>query len=154
MQNTDLIGQKVISTNFGLGTIVNIEPVGSEDNLFYIIESDQNVKSFIPFKDFTSFRLISKPDIFTQKIKELSSKSFNQDFPSKKDRINYFKGAFKNQTLDSLCSYLFHLNSFEDKGSVEVQIFNKLIDNLALEHSIVSQVNLEKSQDFIKEFLQ
>ncbi len=150
MKNSDIIGQLIISSTLGVGRVVGMDQIGNDQRDFLVVESvDKKLKNFIPVDDKRSYRtLVSKEEIESV-IKELSVKAELLEHPSKKDRINYFKENSQFQDLETIIKLIKELNLLNDKGSVEEQIFKRLTNSLALEHSIVNQVPESESLELV-----
>ena len=155
MYDKNLIGKLVISSNFGIGKIENVERVGDGSQLFLVVESiDHKLRNFIPIEDKTAYRFLADKNELDKTIENLKGDGPNKDFNSKKERINYFKDMCSMQDLDTISKLIKHLNNLSDRGSSEDQILNRLVENLALEHSVVNNVEIETSREFLSEVLE
>ncbi len=154
MQTSNVIGKIVLSSNFGLGKVVSIDDLGMGGKDYLVIECrDSNVKNFIPIDDKSAFRFLTELKEFNKSIERLGTDNISTDFESKKDRIEYFKSASQKQDLDSLIRVILELKAIEDRGTVEEQIFSKLIDNLALEYSVLKDEEEQASREQIESLL-
>ena len=148
-----LIGKTVLTASFGVGVIVNVEQMAG-NRTFLVIESPQkNLKNFIPYEDFQSYRFLSQKEKLTTVLAQLESPYSAPDFDSKKDRIDYFKKQAKIQDLNNIVNTIQHLDQLTDRGSAESQIYKDLLEDLCLEHSLVHDIEIEKSRQIISEFL-
>jgi len=149
LDQADLIGKIVLSSSFGAGKIVEITKM-SGDRHFLVIESiGNNVKNFVPMEDNLTYRYISSKDDLESLLGKLSKKVSSEEFDSKKDRVNYFKQEAKVQDLESVAQLLKELHGLEDRNTAEEQIFNKLIDSLALEYSLVMGQNVDSAREVV-----
>ena len=148
------IGKKVISASFGEGIIAEITEMSGEP--FYIVlNQSNNMKHYVPINDSNAYRYISSEEKFLITIdKYLINGEYNLEFDSKKDRINYYKDESKIQTLSSICQNIKTLHQTEDRGSLEEQIYQRLIENLALEYGLIKQANQEQAFEFIQTIIQ
>jgi len=155
MQNSDILGQLVISSSFGAGRVIKVDELGFDNRPFLVVESqDQKAKYFIPVEDKNSYRFISTQKAIDSVLISLSNDSNLGLFDSKKDRINYFKTNSQIQDVELIAKLLSELNDINDRGAVENQIFLKLVDTLALEYSIVTQIPLDESKQKVTKALE
>ena len=151
MDVNSLIGKIVLSSKFGIGTIVGVDDLGMSDKQFFVIESHQNrVKNFLPVDDDAHYRLVSSQEKFKEVFDDLKQSSQLPDFQSKQERINFFKDESKKQEIDLIASLVKMLRDIEDKGSIEIQIFDRLIESLSMEYSIIYKTELEESKTLIE----
>ena len=155
MQESDIIGQIVISSSFGIGRVVSIDEEGYGDQPFMIIESQKHKAShMVPLKDKKKYRTVASASVFKKMLNRLGTDSGEKDFESKKERIDYFKKNSRIQELNSVANLLVELNAIKDRGATEIQIYQKLIDNLAMECSIINEESIEVSTQTIIDMLQ
>ena len=153
MSQTDILGKLVLSSNFGIGRIVDINIMGDKE--FLVIESEQNsVKNFVPRTDEESYRFLCEEDTMTDILDQLKSNNDSREFNSKKDRINFYRDQSNVQDIKVISTLLCELNHLEDRSSTEDKIYSKLIDTLALEYSYVYKEEIEKSTNIITGILQ
>ena len=150
MKESEIIGKTVLSSKFGIGTVTGIDDLGMGDKQFLVIESDQRkVKNFIPIEDTDHYRLLETKAKLQKVIKELSNKIDEVEFESRQERINYFKDASRIQNVTKIRELLVHLHHLDDKGTLEDQIYDKLLETLSLECSIVMEMDKEKAREDI-----
>ncbi len=148
MAHDELIGKKVISSEFGVGTVVSLDDMGGR--IFLAIEGDTNrAKTFVPADSTDSYRVVCSESQIATFLDSLSAEKESLSFDSKKDRINYFKIESKKQGLKQICDLLIELHSLDDRGQTEEQVFQKLIDTFALEHSIITGEEIDASKELI-----
>jgi len=147
------IGRKVISASFGEGIISEITEMNNEP--FYIVlNQSNNMRHYVPINDSSAYRYISNEDQFLETINQsLIKNDYPLEFDSKKDRINYYKEQSKIQDLTSICKNIKTLHLVEDRGSLEDQIYQRLMENVGLEYSLIKEIDSEKGMEFIKEMV-
>lgn len=150
MESVNLIGQLVISSTFGLGHIVEIEKFDYDSRSFFIIEcQNKKVKHFIPTDDRTSYRMISSQEVISKVLKKLSTNLNKTSYKSKKERMNHFKTQSQIQEVHLLGDLLNELDTFDDRGILETQIHNRLVETLALEYSTIKNFKLKDARHLI-----
>ncbi|OIQ20945.1 MAG: hypothetical protein BM556_03100 [Bacteriovorax sp. MedPE-SWde] len=155
MDHSHFIGKLVLSTNFGVGKVVDIDNLGMGERLFLVIESEgKNVKNFVPLDDEHNYRVICTKDTIEKVVSDLGGKSKLEAFTSKKDRIDYFKTQSKIQDVVLMGGLLVQLEALEDRSSAEQQLYSRLVDSIALEHSIIMEGQIDDSKDIITARLQ
>lgn len=154
VNHTDLLGKRVLSSYFGIGKIVGIDQLGGSDKDFFVIESnDKKIKHFISCEDEHTYRLLSDKKNFELVLAQLASQAPQELFESKKDRINFFKAKSKIQDINTMAETLIEFKKIDDLGAIEKQIYQKIIDSLALEHSIINDGSTSESKSIIIEKL-
>ena len=143
------IGKKVISASFGEGVISEITEMNNEP--FYIVlNQSNNMRHYVPINDSSAYRYISDEKDFISILESsLVEATYKIDFESKKDRINYYKDQSKIQNLKSICQNIKTLHLTEDRGSLEEQIYQRLIENLALEYKLIKDIKAQEANEFI-----
>lgn len=147
--NSKHIGELILSSNFGYGTIVGIEQMGQGRDFFVVDCNGNNVKSFVPVDDENSYRFLSEPSDIESVIGSLSEAPDDLFFESKKERINYFKDQSKVQDTILIAKLISQMGHIDDRGSTEDQVMNRLVETLALEYSLV----MNKSPDECKKLV-
>ncbi|WP_127717082.1 CarD family transcriptional regulator [Halobacteriovorax sp. HLS] len=151
MMDSDLIGQIIISSTFGVGRVVGVEKIGADDRYFLVVESvDQKLRNFIPMDDTKSFRTLLSKEELTKVVEDLSTDFEAVDYDSKKDRINYFKESSLFQDMENIVKLVKELNQLTDRGSVEDQIFKRLTSSLAAEYALINEVSEEAANEIIE----
>lgn len=141
----------VLSTDFGQGEVVGIREKfdGVED--YYVVEcGNTRMKNYIPVKNVKNFRYLSTRSEVEAAIHLLDDKAQpEKDFPSKKERLIYFKEAFKVHEINSIVKAVNELHSIDDLGTTEVKLLDKLIDTLVLEVSLVFKIDQAEARSLI-----
>ncbi len=145
----------VLSTDFGRGEITGIREKfdGKED--YYIVEcGGAKLKNYIPVKNVKSFRHLSTKEEIESAMNGFTEQGQDElDFPSKKDRLNYFKEAFKRHEMSSIVRVVGELSRFDDLGTIESKLLDKLIDTLVIEISLVFGINEVEAKQILKQRL-
>jgi RNA polymerase-interacting CarD/CdnL/TRCF family regulator len=150
LDSSEYIGKLVLSSSFGVGTVVSIEDLGMGDRLFLVIESEgQNVKNFVAVEDTHSYRLISNKETIEGIYNTFNDELDLKTFGSKKDRIDYFKTQSKIQDINLIGELLFHLSCLEDRSSAEQSLYAKLKESMSLEYSIIMSKDIEESKEYL-----
>lgn len=150
MKESEIIGKTVLSSKFGIGVVTGIDDLGMGDKQFLVIETDhRKVKNFIPVGDTDHYRLLETKAKLQKVVKDLSKKIKDVKFESRQERINYFKDASRIQDVTKIKELLVHLHHLDDKGTLEDSIYDKLIETLSLECSIVMEMDKEKARESI-----
>jgi RNA polymerase-interacting CarD/CdnL/TRCF family regulator len=127
------------------------------DAEFFVVESTLNqTRIMVPVKNSGKhLRQVLSEDEALKAIATLEdSKAFEaQSFPSKKDRVKHFQKILKSVDLNETVNALKFLNDLTDKGKVEQQIFEKMLDDLALELAHVMNVNQGQMNDTLHKCL-
>jgi RNA polymerase-interacting CarD/CdnL/TRCF family regulator len=151
------IGHQVYSPKFGIGKILRKDFIDSASSEFFVVESTLNqTRIMVPVK--TSGKHIRQVLSEKEALKAISELENNdtfetQDFPSKKDRVKHFQKVLKSVDLDETINALKYLHNLGDKGKVEQQIFERMLDDLALELSFVMSTNRSQMNDTLHKCL-
>lgn len=151
------IGQQVYSPKFGIGKVLRKDFVDSAETEFFVVESTLNqTRIMVPVKNSgRHLRQVLSQEEALRAISALEdTKKFSgQDFPSKKDRVKHFQKILKSVDIKETVNALKHLHDLSDKGKVEQQIFEKMLDDLALELSFVMSTNQSQMNDTLHKCL-
>lgn len=150
----NFVGRTVLSSDFGSGTVAEIQKMGSPEQEFLVVNHHEGgAKSFIPKENTDRYRFMATEDKMNEILDQLAGTRDPQDFPSKKDRINYFKKESRVQDLDKIVGLIKELKAIEDKGSMEDQVLAKLVKTVTLEYSLVSEVSIQAARRKINDIL-
>ena len=148
--NSEKIGMTVISASFGEGVISEVTEMNGEE-FFIVLNQSNNMRHYVPIDDSKAYRYVCDEKTFSETInKYLVVNDYELEFESKKDRINYYKDQAKDQRLEVICKNIKSLHETEDKGTLEEQIYTRLIENLCLELSIIKNLSLEMAESEIR----
>lgn len=154
-QLEEILGRFVLSSNFGVGTVLSIEEMGGDGKKFLVIESLNNsVKNFIPIDETNYYRFAVSENEFDKITETFTSESEVPEFDSKKDRINHYKTASGIQDLEHIVQVLCELRAIDQRSSVEEQIYNRLVETVALEHSVIFQTPIAESTKHVAGLMQ
>jgi RNA polymerase-interacting CarD/CdnL/TRCF family regulator len=152
---TKLIGEKILSIDFGIGTISAIEKLQEDGDDFYVIGyGKENVKNYSPIKGNKKTRFPSAENDFLANIKKLKAKTEPLKFKSKKERQSYFNVALQMCEVDKIVSKILEIDSITDLIVVEKDKLNKLVKTLELEASLIYNLTAPKSQELISKYFQ
>ena len=156
-QQAVTIGQQVYSPKFGIGTVLRKDFVESADTEFFVVESNLNqTRIMVPVKNsFKHLRQVLSQEEALEAISALedTEQFLTQDFPSKKDRVKHFQKVLKSVDINETLNALKFLHDLGDKGKVEQQIFEKMLDDLALELSFVMSTNQNQMNETLHKCL-
>ena len=148
------IGKQVISASFGEGVISEITEMNGEP-FYVVLNQSNNMKHYVPINDSSAYRYLSDENEFLKIIeKSLIKNKYDLDFESKKDRINYYKNQSKVQKLESICQNIKTLHLTDDRGTLEDQIYQRLIENLALEYTLIKNIEFNEANQFICDYIE
>lgn len=141
----------VFSPNFGIGKVVGFEKIDGAKETFVIIESrDKNFKSLIPIKEINNFRKKSAPEELRNIIVKLKTPIQVDEFESKKHRILYFKERALDQCLNNVIKTILELRAISDRGKIENQILEALVNSLTMEVEMVLEVDRKMADEMLK----
>ncbi len=147
--NTDNL---IISSNLGLGELLGTEQIGGDE--FYIVQSvDSSVKAYYPITEKEQFRKISSTDEIDKIIDQLLDNIAIKSYESKKDRITFFKEESQIQNIQNLSLLIRELYDLSDRGTIEDKILDNLIDSLALELSVIKDIEHVNAKDIVSKQL-
>lgn len=154
---TVAIGQEVYSPKFGIGKVLRKDFVEAANSEFFVVESTLNqTRIMVPVKNsFKHLRQVLSQEEALEAISALedTAKFLSQDFPSKKDRVKHFQKVLKSVDINETLNALKFLHDLNDKGKVEQQIFEKMLDDLALELSFVMSTNQSQMNETLHKCL-
>ena len=149
VDHSKYIGELILSSNFGHGTIIGIEQMGQGRDFFVVDCSGNNVKTFVPVDDHDSYRFLSDQKGLETALGTLAETPGEIEFESKKERINYFKDQSKVQDTNSIATLISQMGHIDDRGSTEDQVMNKLVESLALEYSLIVNKSPEECKKLV-----
>ena len=147
------IGKNVISLDFGLGTISSVEKLSDDKNEeYYVIEhGNKNSRNLYPVNGNKNIRFLSSEQDFSNLLTKLKEKKDTLPlFESKKDRLEYFKATLlQAQNINKIIQGVAELSNLADLSPLEQKIYDKLINSIALEASLVLNIKKHESRDYI-----
>ena len=129
------IGDLIYSPKIGIGTIKSLESVerGESKSDFFFVESENfQTTLMVPVKSAAEkICRLENPQEVHQALEDAKEHVGNLAFESKKDRVKYFQDQLKSLSFSQRLMALKDLNSFSDKGKVELQIFQSILKGLS-----------------------
>lgn len=152
------VGDTVYSPKIGIGHIKSLEVVSrdGQNNHFYFVESESfQTTLMIPVEKATS-KICLLEDAKQIHSALIKAQGYEQglEFESKKDRVKYFQEQQKTLSFVERLMALKELNSFQDKGKVELQIFQNLQKGLIEEMEYICEIDSESAQQKIEEAIE
>ena len=148
------VSDVVISLAFGIGKIVEITELQSNSGLFYLIEGiEEKFKTFVPVNSGNKFRKISSLDKISAQVNLLKGPVELKEYKSRKERVLDFKEKAEPRNIEEMIKIIKELNSLNDRGSIENELFVKLKKNMAKEFSYVSDMKERDALEIIQKEL-
>ncbi|MDC0254149.1 CarD family transcriptional regulator [Bacteriovoracales bacterium] len=148
------VSDVVISLAFGIGKIVEITELQSNSGLFYLIEGiEEKFKTFVPVNSGNKFRKISSLDKISAQVDLLKGTVQIREYKSRKERVLDFKEKAEPKNIEEMIKIIKELNSLNDRGSIENELFVKLKKNMAKEFSYVSEMKERDALEIIQKEL-
>lgn len=149
------IGDQVFSPKFGMGRVLKVDFVEAAKSHFYVIESFINhTKLMVPvLASKKQLRFVADKKEVEKMLSMFSVPVEEQDFECKKDRVKFFKAQQKNVILKEAVAAVVQLHTIQDKGKVEKEIFNKMLNDLSNEFSHVLDMSEKEVNQQIQENL-
>ncbi len=152
LSSSDLVGEKVLSMDFGVGVITAIERIDAREEDYYVIEyGKKNVKNYFPIKNNKKIRFVSSKELLEQSLKSFRERSDLRKFSSSKERQSHFDSAF-GLKIEQITTRIFELSSVDKRSLKEQNVIDKLLETLELECSIVFKMNASDSKEFVAKF--
>ncbi|MEE2745042.1 MAG: hypothetical protein VYD54_14105 [Bdellovibrionota bacterium] len=149
------VSDVVISLAFGIGKIVEITELQANSGLFYLIEGiEEKFKTFVPVNSGNKFRKISSLDKITTQVDLLKGTVKLKEYKSRKERVLEFKEKAEPRNIEEMIKIIKELNSLNDRGSIENELFVKLKKNMAKEFSYVSNMKERDALEIIQKELE
>jgi RNA polymerase-interacting CarD/CdnL/TRCF family regulator len=153
-ENESPIGKKILSIAYGVGTISGIEKMQEGGDDFFVVEyGGKNIKNYLPVKENKKSRFLSNETEFSSTLNKLKTETIVKEFPSKKDRHNYFGAVLGDCTLNQIFIKIQEVRSLNDLVPNEKDKLGKLINVLEEEACAIYKMTTEESKDFISGFL-
>jgi RNA polymerase-interacting CarD/CdnL/TRCF family regulator len=148
------IGMQVLSTYFGVGTITGIEKLYVEGVDFYVIEYGKNKsKNYFRVDGNKKVRPLSSESEFEDALQTLRFSRSTKKFESKKDRQIYINKEIEQDNLKLIIDRLAELISIQDLSPREQKFVEVLTETIAIEASIILNINKDRSYKFISKFV-
>lgn len=146
----------MVSPKFGIGKLIGIESLSGMNGSFYHIEGiGHNAKNLVPINSDTLIRKVSTQDSFHSSLEKTCEENVWEEFETRKDRISCFQEVIKSNksTLDDILGVIRHIHQLDNKGAVERQMMNDLLQFVAKEYAFVFDCEHEEAVTKLKETL-
>ncbi len=143
----------VVSPKFGIGKMIGVERMPGLDRSFFTIESmHQKMKNMIPTDSDILIRKVATKVSFNRSLDTVQKKDVATEYDSRKDRIaNYQDRVKSNQvTLGNILAVIKEIQLLKDKGAVERQLMNELLETVSKEYAFVFECEVEEAKKTIK----
>lgn len=143
--------ETVLSIEFGKGEVTGIDKLrdGLEDYFIVECESPKST-NYYPVKGNCNFRKVSSRELLEESLTILGEAIPAKSFESRKDRINYFKDAFKIQSIKEIAKMLSEISSQDALGTTETKIMDNFKETFALEISLVFGITTVEARVWIE----
>ena len=136
--------------------MIGVEFVEDLQASFFKIESmDHQMKNLIPTQTDILIRKVSTKATFNKALDKMQKNTKVQEYESRKDRIACFQNKVRSNqvTLGTILSVVQEIYSLKDKGAVERQLMNELLDTVSKEYSFVFDCEVEEAKKTIRKKL-
>jgi RNA polymerase-interacting CarD/CdnL/TRCF family regulator len=136
--------------------MIGVEFVDDLNSTFFKIESmDHKMKNLIPTKTDILIRKVATKTSFNKALDKMQKSLKVKEYESRKDRIASYQGLVRSNqvTLAIILSVIKEIHSLKDKGAVERQLMNELLETVSREYSFVFECDVEESKKMIKKKL-
>lgn len=143
----------VVSPKFGIGVIKGLEFLSGMDDPFILIESlDQKLRNLIPTNSDVLIRKVSTKGSFNKSLDKVNDQSVKNEYDNRKDRITTFQDKVKSNKvgLGTILSVIKEIHQLKDKGTVERQMMNELLETVSKEYAFVFECESEEAKKIIK----
>ena len=146
----------VVCSKFGIGKMVGVEHLDSLERSFFTIESlDQKMKNMIPVDSDILIRKVSTKNSFNKFLDKIAANDNGKDYECRKDRIADFQNRVRSNkaSLGTILEVIKEIHALKDKGTVERQMMNELLDTVSREYSFVFECEVDEARKSIKKRL-
>ena len=136
--------------------MIGVEFVDDLGASFFKIESmDHQMKNLIPTQTDILIRKVSTKATFNRALDKMQKDAKVREYESRKDRIaDYQNRVRSNQvTLGAILAVIKEIHSLKDKGAVERQLMNELLETVSKEYSFVFECDVDEAKKTIKKKL-
>ncbi|MAF77250.1 MAG: hypothetical protein CME63_15625 [Halobacteriovoraceae bacterium] len=143
----------VVSPKFGIGKMIGVEHMPGLERSFFTIESmHQKMKNMIPTDSDILIRKVATKGSFNRSLDTIQKKDVKKEYDSRKDRIaNYQDRVRSNQvTLGNILAVIKEIQLLKDKGAVERQLMNELLETVSKEYAFVFECEVDEAKKTIK----
>jgi len=146
----------VVSPKFGIGRMVGVEHMAQVERSFFTIESlHQKMKNMIPTDSDILIRKVATKGSFNRSLDRVQKTDTKKDYENRKERIACYQEKVRSNqvTLGIILSVIKEIHQLKDKGAVERQLMNELLETVSKEYSFVFECDLEAAKKTIKKRL-
>lgn len=143
----------VVSPKFGIGRIMGVEHMPSLGRSFFTIESmHQKMKNMIPTDSDILIRKVATKGSFNKSLDRVQKAEVKQDYENRKERIACYQERVRSNqvTLGNILAVIKEIYQLKDKGAVERQLMNELLETVSKEYSYVFECEMEEAKKTIK----
>lgn len=143
----------VVSPKFGIGRMIGVEHMPSLDKSFFTIESvHQKMKNLIPTDSDILIRKVATKGSFNKSLDRIQKSEVSNSYENRKERIACYQERVRSNqvTLGNILSVIKEIYQLKDKGAVERQLMNELLETVSREYSFVFDCDVEEAKKTIK----
>ena len=136
--------------------MIGVEFVDDLNSTFFKIESmDHQMKNLIPTQTDILIRKVSTKALFNKALDKMQRTDTDHEYESRKDRIACYQNKVRSNqvTLATILAVIKEIHSLKDKGAVERQLMNELLETVSKEYSFVFECDTEEAKKTIKKRL-
>jgi len=136
--------------------MIGVEFVDDLGASFFKIESmDHQMKNLIPTQTDILIRKVSTKTTFNRALDKMQKEAKVREYESRKDRIACYQNRVRSNqvTLGTILAVIKEIHSLKDKGAVERQLMNELLETVSKEYSFVFECDVDESKKMIKKKL-
>lgn len=146
----------VVSPKFGIGRMVGVEHMPGLGRSFFTIESmHQKMKNMIPTDSDILIRKVATKGSFNRSLDRVHKTVIKKSYENRKERIACYQERVRSNqvTLGNILSVIKEIHQLKDKGAVERQLMNELLETVSKEYSFVFECEVEEAKKTIKKRL-
>ena len=143
----------VVSPKFGIGRIVGVEHMEDLDRSFFTIQSmHQKMKNMIPTDSDILIRKVATKNSFNKSLDKVQKKDVHNEYENRKERIACYQEQVRSNqvTLGNILAVIKEIQLLKDKGAVERQLMNELLETVSREYAFVFECEVDEAKKTIK----
>jgi len=143
----------VVSPKFGIGRMMGVEHMPGLDRSFFTIESmHQKMKNMIPTDSDILIRKVATKGSFNRSLDRVQKAEVKKSYENRKERIACYQDRVRSNqvTLGNILTVIKEIYQLKDKGAVERQLMNELLETVSKEYSFVFECDVEEAKKTIK----
>lgn len=143
----------VVSPKFGIGRMTGVEHMPGLNRSFFTIESmHQKMKNLIPTDSDILIRKVATKGSFNRSLDRVQKTDTKNSYENRKERIACYQERVRSNqvTLGNILSVIKEIYQLKDKGAVERQLMNELLETVSKEYSFVFECEIEEAKKTIK----